>query len=214
MQGIIFVPVCCTNAGLRQGLQRGVCMVLTQHLCLKPFLFQTDDMFCAFATTIRSACHMAGTVPLRTILGLSLVLLFVSQIAHSGSAAKAEADCEVAKEVWEAIVWFSRWSCNIRIVILFGFYTSPGQSQCLGVACWKFYIVVSGSVSTVSESGWSLTTSVLLAVLSPFCHLSFTCTQGIELTNPLLQAQQEDAQRSGTESYFSEYSGFRSIKGK
>lgn len=38
--------------------------------------------------------------------------------------------------------------------------------------------------------------------------------QGIELTNPLLQAQQEDAQRSGTESYFSEYSGFRSIKGK
>ena len=38
--------------------------------------------------------------------------------------------------------------------------------------------------------------------------------QGIELTNPLLQAQQEDAQRSGTESYFSDYSGFRSIKGK
>ncbi|KAL0030988.1 hypothetical protein WJX79_007092 [Trebouxia sp. C0005] len=44
--------------------------------------------------------------------------------------------------------------------------------------------------------------------------LAFTPVQGIELTNPLLQAQQEDAQRSGTESYFSEYSGFRSIKGK
>ena len=37
--------------------------------------------------------------------------------------------------------------------------------------------------------------------------------QGIELTNPLLAKQQEEEkERSGTESYFSEYSGFRSIK--
>ncbi len=46
------------------------------------------------------------------------------------------------------------------------------------------------------------------------CNHLILHMQGIELTNPLLQAQQEDAQRSGTESYFSEYSGFRSIKGK
>ena len=46
------------------------------------------------------------------------------------------------------------------------------------------------------------------------CSHLLVYMQGIELTNPLLQAQQEDAQRIGTESYFSEYSGFRSIKDK
>lgn len=50
--------------------------------------------------------------------------------------------------------------------------------------------------------------------LGSCCNWFLFLLQGIELTNPLLQAQQEDAQRSGTESYFSEYSGFRSIKGK
>ena len=39
--------------------------------------------------------------------------------------------------------------------------------------------------------------------------------QGIELQNPTAHLQQQDADmRSGTESYFSEYSGFRSIKQK
>jgi hypothetical protein len=35
--------------------------------------------------------------------------------------------------------------------------------------------------------------------------------QGIELVNPN-QAQQEDKPKEGTESYFSEYSGFRSLR--
>jgi U4/U6 small nuclear ribonucleoprotein PRP31 len=43
--------------------------------------------------------------------------------------------------------------------------------------------------------------------------LAFTPIQGIELANPSQQQQSaEDALRSGTESYFSEYSGFRSSK--
>ena len=41
--------------------------------------------------------------------------------------------------------------------------------------------------------------------------LAFTPIQGIELVNPN-QAAQDDRMRSGTESYFSEYSGFRSSK--
>ena len=43
--------------------------------------------------------------------------------------------------------------------------------------------------------------------------LAFTPIQGIELVNPS-QAVAEDRVRSGTESYFSEYSGFRSSKKK
>jgi U4/U6 small nuclear ribonucleoprotein PRP31 len=43
----------------------------------------------------------------------------------------------------------------------------------------------------------------------------FANMQGIELQNPTAHLQQQDADmRSGTESYFSEYSGFRSIKQK
>ncbi len=42
-----------------------------------------------------------------------------------------------------------------------------------------------------------------------------SCMQGIELQNPTAHLQQQDVDmRSGTESYFSEYSGFRSIKQK
>ncbi|GAB4824063.1 hypothetical protein N2152v2_011109 [Parachlorella kessleri] len=41
--------------------------------------------------------------------------------------------------------------------------------------------------------------------------LAFTPIQGIELVNPN-QAQQEDKPKEGTESYFSEYSGFRSLR--
>ena len=41
--------------------------------------------------------------------------------------------------------------------------------------------------------------------------LAFTPIQGIELANPN-QAAQDDRMRGGTESYFSEYSGFRSSK--
>ena len=41
--------------------------------------------------------------------------------------------------------------------------------------------------------------------------LAFTPIQGIELVNPN-QAAQDDRMRDGTESYFSEYSGFRSSK--
>lgn len=41
--------------------------------------------------------------------------------------------------------------------------------------------------------------------------LAFTPIQGIELVNPN-QAAQSDRMRDGTESYFSEYSGFRSSK--
>ena len=37
------------------------------------------------------------------------------------------------------------------------------------------------------------------------------CVQGIELANPN-QAAQDDRMRDGTESYFSEYSGFRSSR--
>lgn len=40
--------------------------------------------------------------------------------------------------------------------------------------------------------------------------LAFTPVQGIELENP--NARQDTDQRAGTESYFSEYSGFRSLK--
>ncbi len=37
--------------------------------------------------------------------------------------------------------------------------------------------------------------------------------QGIELQNPTAHLQQQDADmRSGTESYFSEYTGFKSVK--
>ena len=43
----------------------------------------------------------------------------------------------------------------------------------------------------------------------------FANMQGIELQNPTAHLQQQDTDmRSGTESYFSEYSGFRSIKQK
>jgi U4/U6 small nuclear ribonucleoprotein PRP31 len=41
--------------------------------------------------------------------------------------------------------------------------------------------------------------------------LAFTPIQGIELANPN-QATQDDRMRDGTESYFSEYSGFRSSR--
>ena len=41
--------------------------------------------------------------------------------------------------------------------------------------------------------------------------LAFTPIQGIELANPN-QAAQSDRMRDGTESYFSEYSGFRSSR--
>ena len=46
---------------------------------------------------------------------------------------------------------------------------------------------------------------------SGLSSLAFTPIQGIELVNPN-QAAQDDRMRSGTESYFSEYSGFRSSK--
>ena len=42
--------------------------------------------------------------------------------------------------------------------------------------------------------------------------LAFTPIQGIELVNPNQQVVVDDRMRSGTESYFSEYSGFRSSK--
>ncbi|CAK0786916.1 hypothetical protein CVIRNUC_010130 [Coccomyxa viridis] len=43
--------------------------------------------------------------------------------------------------------------------------------------------------------------------------LAFTPIQGIELQNPTAHLQQQDADmRSGTESYFSEYTGFKSVK--
>ena len=45
---------------------------------------------------------------------------------------------------------------------------------------------------------------------SPPC-VTLTALQGIELVNPN-QAQQEDKPKEGTESYFSEYSGFRSLR--
>ncbi|KAK9805552.1 hypothetical protein WJX72_004756 [[Myrmecia] bisecta] len=44
--------------------------------------------------------------------------------------------------------------------------------------------------------------------------LAFTPVQGIELENPSARLGQELDKREGTESYFSEYSGFRSIKHK
>jgi U4/U6 small nuclear ribonucleoprotein PRP31 len=41
--------------------------------------------------------------------------------------------------------------------------------------------------------------------------LAFTPVQGIELSNPSVQFGQTVDTKSGTESYFSEYSGFRSV---
>ena len=38
------------------------------------------------------------------------------------------------------------------------------------------------------------------------------CVQGIELENPNARQGQDLDKRDGTESYFSEYSGFRSIR--
>ncbi len=47
--------------------------------------------------------------------------------------------------------------------------------------------------------------------VDPHIHWGLCCdTQGIELSNPT--PHNEDSMRSGTESYFSEYSGFRSLK--
>ena len=58
---------------------------------------------------------------------------------------------------------------------------------------------VAGGMSGIATSGLS-------------SSLAFTPIQGIELANPEGQAALDDRMRGGTESYFSEYSGFRSNK--
>ena len=44
--------------------------------------------------------------------------------------------------------------------------------------------------------------------------LAFTPVQGIELENPSIRAAAGLDRKSGTESYFSEYGGFKSLKAK
>lgn len=77
------------------------------------------------------------------------------------------------------------------------------QRQKLSAKAAKKYGVagraLAGGVSGIATSGLS-------------SSLAFTPIQGIELANPEGQAALNDRMRQGTESYFSEYSGFRSNK--
>jgi hypothetical protein len=74
-------------------------------------------------------------------------------------------------------------------------------------------------------ASWTSTFLSLYILTRCFNFLGKTCVQaaasvakssitwqGIELVNPSLRPGQETDQKSGTESYFSDYSGFRSIK--
>ena len=52
------------------------------------------------------------------------------QVAHSGTATEAEADCEVAKEVWQALVWLSQWRRDFWPVLFPSLHTSTGKPVC------------------------------------------------------------------------------------
>lgn len=78
------------------------------------------------------------------------------------------------------------------------------QRQKLSAKASKKYGIGNNRPGTMTSAG--ISTSGLSS------SLAFTPIQGIELVNPLLQKQQAEKEKGGTESYFSEYSGFRSSK--
>ena len=53
-------------------------------------------------------------------------LLFITQVAHTSTAAETEADCQVPEEVRQALVWLSKRGCHFRLVILPGFHACAG----------------------------------------------------------------------------------------
>ena len=72
------------------------------------------------------------------------------QVAHTSSAAEAEADCQVTKEIWQALVWLSRRDCNLWLVVFSCLHTSPGQHQPVLLPVFA-YGANTGKSSTVSE---------------------------------------------------------------
>ncbi len=51
-----------------------------------------------------------------------------------------------------------------------------------------------------------------ILVLTCLCAACTACAQGFELENPLAKAAELDRARDGSESYFSEFGGFRSLQ--
>lgn len=52
------------------------------------------------------------------------------QVAHSSTAAEAEADCKVAEEVWQALVWLGWWRGNVWPFLILSLHACSGQLIC------------------------------------------------------------------------------------
>lgn len=65
-----------------------------------------------------------------TSAATQLRLFAAMQVANPGTATEAEADCKVAEEVWQALVWLSQWRSNVWPVLFPSLHTCSGKPTC------------------------------------------------------------------------------------